>query len=55
VQGFDTTSGPPHVVLAQTTFGKGVSFMESQIAWHYWPLSEEQFELAVRELEESVR
>jgi transketolase len=32
----------PHVLLAQTTFGKGVSFMEGRIEWHYLPLSEDQ-------------
>ena len=47
----DTRAGLPHVLLARTTFGKGVSFMESQIAWHYWPLSDEQYEQAVSELD----
>lgn len=40
----------PSVLIARTTFGKGVSFMEGLIEWHYWPLSEEQFELAMAEL-----
>jgi transketolase len=39
----DTRDGPPHVLLAQTTFGKGVSFMENKIEWHYWPMSDEQY------------
>ena len=42
--------GPPNLLLAQTTFGKGVSFMESSIEWHYWPLSDESFEQAMAEL-----
>jgi transketolase len=41
----------PHVVLAATTFGKGVSYMESQIKWHYWPMSDEEYAVAVAELE----
>jgi transketolase len=41
----------PHVLLARTTFGRGVSFMENQIAWHYWPLSDEQLAQAVAEVE----
>jgi transketolase len=42
--------GAPHVLIAQTTFGKGVSFMESQIRWHYLPMSDEQYALAMSEL-----
>jgi transketolase len=41
----------PHVVIAATTFGKGVSFMENQINWHYWPMTDEHFRDAVAELE----
>ena len=51
VEGFDTTSGPPHVLLARTTFGRGVSYMESQIKWHYWPMSDEEYEQALAEIE----
>ncbi|MFI4989761.1 MAG: transketolase [Solirubrobacterales bacterium] len=40
----------PHLVLARTTFGKGVSYMESRIEWHYLPLSEEQYSQAMEEL-----
>ena len=40
----------PQVLLAQTTFGKGVSFMESKIAWHYLPMSDKQFAQAMAEL-----
>jgi transketolase len=40
----------PHVILARTTFGKGVSFMESRIEWHYLPLSDHEYTLALDEL-----
>jgi transketolase len=40
IAGLDLESGPPHVLLAETTFGKGVSFMEGRIEWHYLPLDE---------------
>jgi transketolase len=50
VAGLDTESGPPHVLLAQTTFGRGVSFMESRIEWHYWPLTDQQHEQAIAEI-----
>ena len=49
--GLRKDTGPPHVLLAATTFGKGVSYMESQIKWHYLPMSEDQYETALRELE----
>ncbi len=42
--------GPPHVILAKTVFGKGVSFMEKQIKWHYSPLSEAEFQEALSEI-----
>jgi len=43
-------SSQPHAIIAQTTFGKGVSFMENQIKWHYWPMNEEEFRLAMKEI-----
>jgi transketolase len=43
--------GAPHVLLAHTTFGKGVSYMESSIPWHYHSMSEQQYECALGELE----
>jgi transketolase len=46
----DTTSGAPHVVLAQTVFGSGVSFMESQIRWHYLPMNDDEYEVALAEV-----
>lgn len=41
----------PRVVVARTVFGKGVSFMENQIKWHYLPMSDEEYRLAIREIE----
>jgi transketolase len=40
----------PTLLAAHTTFGKGVSFMESAIEWHYWPLSDEQYREAMAEV-----
>jgi transketolase len=48
----DTLNGPPHVLIAHTVFGKGVSYMESQIKWHYWPMSDEEYAIAMREIED---
>ena len=50
----DVTPGfhdPPRVVIAQTTFGKGVTYMESRIEWHYLPLSDAHYEQAMEELD----
>ncbi len=43
--------GAPHVLIARTTFGKGVSYMENQIRWHYLPMSEDQYVQAQAEVE----
>ena len=40
IRGLDTEAGPPHVLVAHTIFGKGVSFMESSIEWHYLPMTD---------------
>ena len=47
----DTSSGPPRVLIARTRFGKGVSFMESQVKWHYWPMSDDECAQALREVD----
>ena len=48
------TSGAPHVLIARTTFGKGVSYMENQIKWHYWPMSDEEYTQAQAEVERTL-
>ena len=50
VDRLDTASGPPHVLVARTVFGRGVSFMESQIKWHYLPMSDEEYAQASAEI-----
>lgn len=50
IDALNTTDGPPHVLLARTTFGKGVSFMERRIEWHYLPLDDELYDQARDEL-----
>jgi transketolase len=49
--GFDVKPGPPHVVIARTTFGRGVSFMEGQVKWHYLPMSDAEYAQALIEVE----
>lgn len=50
---FDTREGRPHVLLAATVFGRGVSFMEGRIKWHYWPMSDEEHRQALRDIGET--
>lgn len=45
----------PAIVIASTVKGKGVSFMENKAAWHGAAPNEEQFSLAMKELEEKLR
>lgn len=52
IAALEQDEGPPHVLVADTTFGKGVSFMESQIKWHYLPMSDDEYARALREIEE---
>ena len=45
------TPHQPLVIIAKTTKGKGVSFMEKdQLLWHYRNPNEEQYKLALEEL-----
>lgn len=44
--------GKPSVVLAHTIKGKGVSYMENQKGWHHGVMTKEQYEQAVKEIEE---
>jgi transketolase len=50
IAGLDFESGPPHVLVARTVFGKGVSYMERKIKWHYWPMSDAEYEQAMMEI-----
>jgi transketolase len=38
------------VIIASTTPGKGVSFMENKWEWHGKKLSKEESEMAIKEL-----
>jgi transketolase len=44
----------PHVVLARTVFGRGISFMERRIEWHYLPMSDDEYGRAMAELNGGV-
>ena len=44
--------GKPNMIIANTVKGKGISFMENQAKWHHRVPSEEEYKLAMIELEE---
>ena len=46
--------GKPFAIIAKTTKGKGVSFMENQVGWHGKAPNGEQYEAAKKELTESL-
>lgn len=45
------SEGRPQAIVAATTFGYGVSFMESKIEWHYLPLDDESYATAIADLD----
>jgi len=50
----DYTNNKPHLFVSRTTKGKGVSFMENVAKWHHGVPSKEQFEEAIKELENQI-
>lgn len=47
---FPFESGKPSAIIAKTTAGRGVGFMEDQSLWHYKVPSDEELERAIKEL-----
>ncbi len=46
--------GKPSVIIAHTTKGKGISYMENQLKWHHGVPSKEEYALAQQELDEQL-
>jgi transketolase len=42
----------PTAIIAKTIKGKGVSYMENEVSWHGKAPNKEQYELAIKELDE---
>lgn len=55
LQSLPFEKGKPSFVIAHTTKGKGISFMEGVLKWHHGVPSPEQYELAMGELEEALK
>ena len=47
---FPFEPGKPSMIVADTVKGKGVSFMENSLLWHYRCPDPKEFEAAMREL-----
>ena len=47
------SSDGPNIIIAETVKGKGVSFMENQLNWHGKAPSDEELQIALKELESS--
>ncbi|MBO4891931.1 MAG: transketolase [Prevotella sp.] len=50
----DYTNRKPHLLISETTKGRGVSFMEGIAKWHHGVLNEEQCLAAVAEIEARI-
>lgn len=50
----DYNTGKPHLLVSDTTKGKGVSFMEGIAKWHHGVLNAEQCEAAVAEIQQRI-
>lgn len=46
----EDSAGRPKMIIARTVKGKGVSFMENQLIWHYYIVTEEHRANALKEL-----
>ena len=42
------------MIIAHTVKGKGVSFMENNLAWHYKSPNDDELLVALSELEENI-
>ena len=47
-------TGKPLCVIANTTKGKGVSFMEDVVKWHHGVPSDDEFDRAIKELDAAI-
>ncbi|MBR5558638.1 MAG: transketolase [Oscillospiraceae bacterium] len=50
VEEFKQTTGKPTAIIAKTVKGKGVSFMENNVGWHGKAPNDEQYEIAMNDL-----
>lgn len=49
----EKTNSQPKVIIARTVKGKGVSFMENNLLWHYRDPQGDLYQQALQELEDA--
>lgn len=49
----DKSAGGPRAIIARTKKGNGISFMEDKMEWHYLPMNEDQYRMALDEVDKS--
>lgn len=50
----DFSNKKPHLIVANTTKGKGISYMENVAKWHHGVPSEEQYKEGIKEINERI-
>lgn len=50
----DYQNGRPHLLVSNTTKGRGVSYMENIASWHHGMPNQEQYEAGIREITERI-
>ncbi len=50
IRALETQAAQPNAIVANTTKGNGISFMENRLEWHYLPLNEALYQQALQEL-----
>ncbi len=53
--GLPFEGGKPNLVLARTTKGKGISFIEDMVNWHHHVPSDDEFVVAMTELDQAEK
>lgn len=54
LRGLPLEKGKPTFIIAHTTKGKGISYMENVLKWHHGVPSEEQYHQAIAELDKEL-
>ena len=50
----DFENNKPHLLISKTTKGRGISFMENALKWHHGVPKEEEYQRALKELEDEI-
>jgi len=53
LEAFNVNTSKPKIIIAHTVKGKGISFMEDKLEWHYKSPNQDEYDLAIKELGEN--